>query len=176
MTRENNITKIFVKDQLLLKASTISKQRRSDTLFSLHEQLTETINVEVSLGTIVDLESALQWLSTTYLFSRVAKNPSHYLVGPKEEPLSFLRSRVRDAVHILHQKEFISISETNKFKSTKFGAIMAKFGVQLKTMEMFINCSQSPTASKIVRLRDQQLSIIFELAAIVIKSRRICRD
>jgi replicative superfamily II helicase len=45
---------------------------------NLHRHLTEHLNAEVVLQTITDLDVAMRWLSSTFLYIRASKNPRHY--------------------------------------------------------------------------------------------------
>lgn len=45
---------------------------------SLHKNLIEHLNAEVALGTITDLDVALKWLSSTFLYVRAKKAPEKY--------------------------------------------------------------------------------------------------
>lgn len=45
---------------------------------NLHRHLTEHLNAEIVMGTITDLDVAMQWLSSTFLYVRARKNPHHY--------------------------------------------------------------------------------------------------
>ena len=47
---------------------------------SLHVNLIEHLNAEVSLGTVKDLDTARHWLEGTFLHVRLQKNPVHYKV------------------------------------------------------------------------------------------------
>lgn len=45
---------------------------------NLHKHLTEHLNAEVVLRTITDLEVAMRWLSSTFLYVRARKSPQKY--------------------------------------------------------------------------------------------------
>jgi ATP-dependent DNA helicase HFM1/MER3 len=45
---------------------------------SLHENLAEHLNAEIVLQTILDLPTALSWVSSTFLYVRASKNPTYY--------------------------------------------------------------------------------------------------
>lgn len=45
---------------------------------NLHRHLTEHLNAEIVLRTITELDVAMQWLSSTFLYVRARKNPHHY--------------------------------------------------------------------------------------------------
>ena len=40
--------------------------------------LADNLNAEISLGTVTNVEEAVQWLSYTYLYVRMRKNPLVY--------------------------------------------------------------------------------------------------
>ena len=42
------------------------------------ERLIDNLNAEISLGTVNNIEDAVKWLSYTYLFVRIKKNPLVY--------------------------------------------------------------------------------------------------
>lgn len=44
----------------------------------LHKHLAEHLNSEIALGTINNLEIAMQWMRSTYFYVRSMQNPSHY--------------------------------------------------------------------------------------------------
>lgn len=49
----------------------------------MHEQLVEHLNAEISLGTITDVDSALQWLKETFFYIRAQRNPKPYFETSK---------------------------------------------------------------------------------------------
>lgn len=44
----------------------------------LHKHMIEHLNAEITLGTITDLEVAMKWIQSTFLYVRAIKNPTHY--------------------------------------------------------------------------------------------------
>lgn len=49
---------------------------------NLHRHLTAHLNAEIVLRTITDLDVAMRWLSSTFLYIRARKNPKHYNIAP----------------------------------------------------------------------------------------------
>lgn len=49
--------------------------------YSLHSHLIEHLNAEIVLRTITDVSIALDWLKSTFLYTRIRKNPKHYGIG-----------------------------------------------------------------------------------------------
>lgn len=45
---------------------------------SLHSHLVEHLNAEIVLQTISDVNMALDWIRSTFLYIRAIKNPTHY--------------------------------------------------------------------------------------------------
>lgn len=50
---------------------------------SLHSHLVEHLNAEIVLHTISDVNMALDWIRSTFLYIRALKNPTHYGQSPK---------------------------------------------------------------------------------------------
>ena len=46
----------------------------------LHRNLIQHINSEITLNTITDIDSALAWLRSTFLYVRIGKNVHHYAI------------------------------------------------------------------------------------------------
>lgn len=46
--------------------------------FSLHRHLVEHLNAEIALQTISNVNMALDWIRSTFLYIRALKNPTHY--------------------------------------------------------------------------------------------------
>lgn len=60
---------------------------------SLHLNLSEHLNSEIGLGTITNVNSAKEWLKSSFLFQRIQKNARHYALG-KDEIITWMRSRI----------------------------------------------------------------------------------
>lgn len=55
-----------------------TKERNGSSVFSLHTNLVEHLNAEIVLHTISDVDMALDWIRSTFLYIRALKNPKHY--------------------------------------------------------------------------------------------------
>lgn len=53
---------------------------------SLHSHLVEHLNAEIVLQTISDVNMALDWIRSTFLYIRALKNPTHYGQSSKHKP------------------------------------------------------------------------------------------
>lgn len=43
--------------------------------------LPDQLNAEIVLGTVTNIKDAVNWLSYTYLYIRMLKNPKHYSIS-----------------------------------------------------------------------------------------------
>jgi len=106
---------------------------------SLNLSLSEHLNSEIGLGTIMDVRSAKEWLATTFLFQRMQRNPRHYSIDG-EDGRSW-QDRVEDMilhnVSILEETELITHDEAKgKLSSTEYGDIMSK----VRTQYQYLSC------------------------------------
>lgn len=73
------ISIIYPPSPCSLFSSLSCKQTNSAFLFpSLHNHLVEHLNAEIVLQTISDVNMALDWIRSTFLYIRALKNPTHY--------------------------------------------------------------------------------------------------
>jgi ATP-dependent DNA helicase HFM1/MER3 len=117
----------------------------------LHLGLIENLNAEIGLGTIRDLPSARKWITGTFLYVRLQKNPGHYkLEGARSgqdtnEQLDNIC--VRD-ITLLQDHDLITSDE--RFRSTDFGEAMARYYVDFETMKKLVNLGSKAQISEIV--------------------------
>ncbi|WVQ84529.1 hypothetical protein IAT38_006683 [Cryptococcus sp. DSM 104549] len=106
--------------------------------------LTDSLNAEISLGTITNVHEAIQWLSYTYLFVRMKRNPFIYgmphdvikddpQLGNKRNELITQAARIlsNDGKMIRHEEM------TNAFSITDLGRIAAKYYIKWPTIVHF---------------------------------------
>lgn len=96
---------------------------------SLHLNLSEHLNSEIGLGTITNVNSAKEWLKSSFLFQRIQKNPNHYSLG-KDENQTW-EERVDDivmqSVESLRNSELVSREDgSDAIICTEYGDIMSK--------------------------------------------------
>ncbi|KAL0949691.1 hypothetical protein HGRIS_009728 [Hohenbuehelia grisea] len=103
----------------------------------------DALNAEVSLGTVANLNDAIQWLGYTYLFVRMRKNPSIYGIpweAPVDDPqLGSKRAEyVKAAVNKLVNAGMMTIEpQTDAYVITDLGRIAAKFYIRHASIEIF---------------------------------------
>lgn len=83
---------------------------------SLHENLIEHINSEITLETVDSLSAVMHWLRSTFLFIRLQKNPAHYaLSGADMRKQSSTEDRLReicsDAIETLVHHSLVDESD-----------------------------------------------------------------
>lgn len=120
---------------------------------SLHRNLVEHLNSEVSLGTIASINLAKDWLRSSFLFQRIRKNPNHYALG-KEENQTW-EERMDDLV----VQSFSKLSEMNlielinggeEVRSTEYGNIMSKMYIRQYTMDLVLKLTEKPSVRDIL--------------------------
>lgn len=122
----------------------------------LHQNLIEHLNAEISLGTVDNLESAKQWLASTFLYVRLGKNPSHYRFREGVDDNfdgNLLEQLCRKDITLLQDAELIK--QEARLVSTEFGQAMARYYVTFDTMKSFIGLPPKAKMSEIVRLHSR---------------------
>ncbi|KAI0780632.1 P-loop containing nucleoside triphosphate hydrolase protein [Trametes elegans] len=119
---------------------------------SLHMQLAEHLNSEIALGTIRDMNTAKEWLHSSFLFRRLQKNSAHYDIR-KERAKSWeerMEDLVADSVKTLTQAEMVKRDDDDGLCSTEYGDIMSKFYIRQATMALILKLSGKATIREIV--------------------------
>ncbi|GAA5906230.1 hypothetical protein JCM8208_000668 [Rhodotorula glutinis] len=99
----------------------------------LHKSLTEHVNSEITLRTITNVQSGLHWLRSTFLYTRITKNPAHYAIGPgKTSPETRLEEICLEAIKELVDSGVVDQRE-DELSATQFGDIMSKFYLSHRT-------------------------------------------
>jgi ATP-dependent DNA helicase HFM1/MER3 len=117
----------------------------------LHLNLIEHLNAEIGLGMIPDLYAAKTWLAGTFLRVRLEDNPTHYQIQG-DTPGRDLGARMEqiccNAISRLEKLELIETHPT--FKSTEYGEAMARYYMNISTMELILSLPRKPKISEIV--------------------------
>lgn len=107
------------------------------------------MNAEIVIGTIVDLASSIQWLKSTYFFTRLKKNPTYYgveltannidsLINVYLNTMCVTNLRLLSQINLIDPIDF----EDNKpsrirVRSTRSGQLMARYCLAFETMRSF---------------------------------------
>lgn len=117
----------------------------------LHLNLIDHLNAEIGLGTVTDLESATKWLSGTFFFTRLQKNPTHYKLKEGSNRMDE-EERMGEicAKDIQLLQECSLVTPHKPLKSTEFGDAMARYYVKFETMKLVMNLPPKAKMSEIV--------------------------
>ena len=101
------------------------------------------MNAEISLGTVTNVSEAVQWLSYSYLYVRMRKNPLVYGMkyqDVKEDPLLETKRTeiIREAGRKLDKAKMIRFDErTGYLFPTDLGRTSSQFYIKYDTIEIF---------------------------------------
>ena len=101
------------------------------------------MNAEISLGTVTNVSEAVQWLSYSYLYVRMRKNPLVYGMkyqDVKDDPLLETKRTeiIREAARKLDKAKMIRFDErTGYLFPTDLGRTSSQFYIKYDTIEIF---------------------------------------
>ncbi|KAF3282660.1 Sec63 [Orbilia oligospora] len=114
----------------------------------LHLNLIEHLNAEIGLGTITDIESAKQWLRSTFLYIRMKSNPAYY---------NFKFENIESEVESIMERDIDSLSEAGfvewqqtKLKCLEPGDAMARYYIKFRTMKNIMELKEKAKVSEIL--------------------------
>ncbi|XP_034469557.1 probable ATP-dependent DNA helicase HFM1 isoform X1 [Hippoglossus hippoglossus] len=122
---------------------------------SLHGHLVEHLNAEIVLQTISDVNMALDWIRSTFLYIRALKNPAHYGFSAGLD-----RHGIEAKLQALCLKNLTSLSsiglidmdEDINIKPTEAGRLMARYCVAFDTMTQFCKVAGTENLSDLIEL------------------------
>ncbi|KAI8397569.1 DEAD/DEAH box helicase [Nakaseomyces glabratus] len=138
-------------DRLDSYVSLITQQHPIESRFGA--KLVDNLNAEISLGTVTNVEEAIQWLGYTYMFVRMKKNPFTYAIEWDElmsDPQLYDRRRnmIIAAARRLHSLQMIVFDEVSMyFISKDLGKIASDFYLLNESVEIF-NQVSNPRATE----------------------------
>jgi len=106
-------------------------------------RLVDLLNAEIATGCVTNLNQGAKWLTYTYLFIRMVRNPVLYHVPVderQEDPT--LEKRRKELIHsaatVLHKSKLIKYNKkTGEMTPTELGRIASDFYVCYKTMAIY---------------------------------------
>ncbi|KAF4117158.1 hypothetical protein G5714_001711 [Onychostoma macrolepis] len=107
---------------------------------SLHTNLVEHLNAEIVLHTISDVNMALDWIRSTFLYIRALKNPKHYGFSPELDKCGIetkLQELCLKNLNSLASFNLITMDEDINIKPTETGKLMARYCVAFDTVKQF---------------------------------------
>ncbi|KAI1265819.1 Sec63 Brl domain-containing protein [Xylariaceae sp. FL1019] len=138
-------------DKLPHYLSAVTDQQPIESKFS--SKLVDNLNAEISLGTVLSIPDAVQWIGYSYLFVRMRKSPMTYGIEwaeMRDDPQLVQRRRqlAIQAARTLQQSQMIIFNEvTEELKSKDVGRIASQYYIQQSTVEIF-NKMMKPQATE----------------------------
>ncbi|KAJ3116474.1 hypothetical protein HDU96_009559 [Phlyctochytrium bullatum] len=132
---------ITTHDKLSHYVSQMTLQHPIESRFA--QNLYDSLNAEISLGTVTNLEEAIKWIRYTYLFVRMRKNPFHYGLDwdvLKDDPNLGKRCSdlLRTAAGTLHKAQMILFDPNTGLLTPKdLGRIASNYYIRTSTIEVF---------------------------------------
>eukprot|EP01053_Blabericola_migrator_P000612 Blabericola_migrator_1__611@NODE_114_length_13851_cov_137_870429_g102_i0_p1_GENE_NODE_114_length_13851_cov_137_870429_g102_i0NODE_114_length_13851_cov_137_870429_g102_i0_p1_ORF_typecomplete_len2172_score419_16Sec63/PF02889_16/1_8e58Sec63/PF02889_16/2_6e55DEAD/PF00270_29/3_5e26DEAD/PF00270_29/1_9e03DEAD/PF00270_29/3_7e24Helicase_C/PF00271_31/5_8e13Helicase_C/PF00271_31/7_6e03Helicase_C/PF00271_31/1e14ResIII/PF04851_15/1e12ResIII/PF04851_15/2_3e12AAA_19/PF13245_6/1_2e05AAA_19/PF13245_6/0_00062AAA_ len=121
----------------------------------LLDAMADHLNAEIVIGNVTDLESAANWLRSTFAFVRMRRNPQAYNLSLKQlekDPMLWgpRKALVQAAAKQLHDAHLIRVTKsTMSFAATSLGRIAAKFYVSYGTVALFDDCLSSTSVKRL---------------------------
>ncbi|TFY72750.1 hypothetical protein EVG20_g272 [Dentipellis fragilis] len=104
----------------------------------------DSLNAEISLGTVSNVAEATQWLGYTYLYVRMRKNPFVYGMSrdePAKDPnlVDTRRTLIKNAARSLEKARMVNMTgpEGDILSVTDLGRIAAKYYIRHASIEKF---------------------------------------
>ncbi|OTA94187.1 hypothetical protein M434DRAFT_384303 [Hypoxylon sp. CO27-5] len=107
---------------------------------TLHRNLVEHLNSEISLGTIQDVETAKKWIGGTFLSVRMRRSPSLYHlqdVRNAEDVDKRMEEWCERDVQLLQKHGLVT--DDAPFKCTEYGHAMSRYMVNFETMVLLLS-------------------------------------
>ncbi|XP_058032630.1 probable ATP-dependent DNA helicase HFM1 [Ahaetulla prasina] len=122
---------------------------------SLHKHLIEHLNAEIVLHTITDVNIALEWVRSTFLYIRALKNPAYYgfSAGLDRNGIEAkLQELCLKNLNDLSSLDLIKMDDNLYFKTTETGRQMAWYYIAFDTVKTCFTISGTATLSELVVL------------------------
>ena len=122
---------------------------------SLHKVLSNHLGAEISAETISTKQDALDYLTWTFFFRRLHKNPSYYgleisaeeqnMISAKQMANDFIIDLVDAELKELEESKCILIGSKGTVNATAFGKVMSYYYLSHKTIRHFVeNAASEP--------------------------------
>ncbi|KAI7860666.1 Sec63 Brl domain-containing protein [Circinella umbellata] len=152
-------------DRLGHYISAITQQHPIESKFIEH--IADNLNAEISLGTVTNVDEAVTWLSYTYLYVRMKKNPMVYGMDHSEPVEDPLLGRKRHDIIVLAARrlakcQMIIFDENTGYLTSKdLGRIASNFYIRHTSIEIF-NDFMKPRMTEADALSMMSLSSEFD--------------
>ncbi|XXG96179.1 ATP-dependent DNA helicase MER3 [Hypoxylon texense] len=141
---------------IMTRAGNVDRYKKmmsgDETLEStLHRNLVEHLNSEISLGTIQDVQTAKKWIGGTFLSVRVRQSPSLYLEGARnaDDADETMGEWCEKGIESLQQCGLVT--ESTPFKCTEYGHAMSRYMVKFETMTLLLSIPRGARLEEILK-------------------------
>ncbi|XP_064072745.1 probable ATP-dependent DNA helicase HFM1 [Vanessa tameamea] len=122
----------------------------------LHKRLAENLNSEAALGTVCDVAQCVQWLNSTFLSVRAARDPKRYLGLPQAAPAHQISKKIEElcvkAMNGLVSAGLITMDEASCIESTEAGRLMSVYYLDLGTMKLIMKLEGTESLERLLWL------------------------
>ncbi|XP_072948761.1 probable ATP-dependent DNA helicase HFM1 [Epargyreus clarus] len=122
----------------------------------LHKRLAENLNSEAALQTVTDVAQCVEWVNSTFLSVRAAKDPRRYLGLPQAAPAYQISKKIEElcvkAMNGLASSGLIIMDEACCIESTEAGKLMSVYYIDLETMKLIMKIEGSETLERLLWL------------------------
>ena len=110
---------------------------------SMARTLAEQLTVEVVLRTVTNLDTAVDWISSTFMFIRILSNPEFYgsdiKKGDYEGSIPFIYTYCQKTIERLSKLGLVTLKQDQTcFDPTHLARIVTRHGISLRTTEMLL--------------------------------------
>ncbi|KYB27053.1 activating signal cointegrator 1 complex subunit 3 [Tribolium castaneum] len=101
------------------------------------------LNAEIVLGTVSNLKEAMEWLTNTFVYCRIKKNPLVYgltftEIWEPEKLFQYLERKLFDAASTLESAQMVRFNPTlGELRPTNYGRIASFYYISHQTMKYF---------------------------------------
>ncbi|KAI9052221.1 hypothetical protein LZ554_003579 [Drepanopeziza brunnea f. sp. 'monogermtubi'] len=120
---------------------------------TLHLNLIEHLNSEISLGTIKNTYDAKKWLCGTFLSVRMRQNPNYYKIDgvtPGGDADSRLEQVCERDIKLLQENQLVTVND--RISCTEYGAAMSRYMVQFETMKLLLSIPPHAKTEQILHI------------------------
>ncbi|KAK3369057.1 activating signal cointegrator 1 complex subunit 3 [Lasiosphaeria ovina] len=138
-------------DKLAHYLTAVTDQLPIESRFSA--KLVDNLNAEIALGTVTSISEAVKWISYSYLFVRMKKNPMAYgidwtEIGSDRALVMRRRKLAIDAAKKLVESQMIIFNaNTEELRSKDIGRIASQYYIQHTSIQIF-NTMMSPLSTE----------------------------
>ena len=138
-------------DKLSHYLTAVTDQLPIESRFSA--KLVDNLNAEIALGTVTSIPEAVKWISYSYLFVRMKRNPMAYGIdwAEYENDRTLVQRRRQlaiQAARTLQQSQMIIFNEaTEDLRSKDIGRIASQYYIQHSSIQIF-NAMMTPQTSE----------------------------